>query len=224
MRKNSGMAQGNRKKEKKELLKKIILGVMFAFVIMLGIYSNYIGSQWQYDSIALFVLVLILALLYKKLNMTVPALLTAFLAISLHSFGVFGLYAGAPLGIDYDHYTHFASGIALGLMIYHYLERYHSNMDYASIHKPAVIIITLFLVSGLGNIVEVTEYAGYRFFGPGEGMFFFGYGDGVVSAENVPGEWDNSMKDTIFNFLGGLFAVILMQFDFLWKKALEKRR
>jgi|SRR3989344_1860684 len=197
------------------LYEKIIIGIMYITIVILALVSYQTSPVWMYDCLAMIFLIVILTLVYKPLHINHAILTFCFIAIMFHMLGLFGFYSSEPLGLRYDHYVHFFGGMAVCMIAYNYLERYHSNKKFKNIHRPAVILLSIFVAMGLGGIIEMTEYVGWYVYGEGEGLFLLGAGD-YEGASGNPREWINSSLDQIFNAIGAIFGAILMSLKVKW--------
>lgn len=127
---------------------------------------------------------------YKKLSQDNISYFFFLFSLVLHCFG---LYGASFLGIMFDHYMHFIAGFALAIFADRLFFEKMSN-------RKRVILLLLFSL-GIGAIGEIIEWMGYGILGSGEGFLYYGIGD--------EGEWNNSIKDLIFNSFGAVFYCIL---------------
>jgi len=142
------------------------------------------------DHIYLAVLSLLVLLLHRKMQLSVPIVLIGLIPIILHSIGWYHVFW---LGVPFDLYLHFFSGLAIGLIFYEYMKNKNAKLK---VHNA---VLAVFITAGLGSFLEVFEYIGYTFGGAGTGIFFYGAGDF--------GEWANASKDMIANTFGAIFGV-----------------
>ena len=211
------------KKEPAKIQDLVIFVLMILTVVGIGIYAFINSSVWVLDNFLLLILIAIIILLHKKLHIKTYMLVFAYIAIFLHSAGTFGWYSTEPLGLRYDYYTHFIGGFVLALIIYNYLDKCHSNRNYRYMNKITVIFLTIMAVAGLGTLIEITEFAGYKLFGTGEGIFLWGVGDGaeILFGTDIPREWINTMWDLINNLIGAITGVLVI---FSARKAILKEK
>jgi hypothetical protein len=116
--------------------------------------------------------------------------------------------------IRWEIVTHLAGGFAFSLLVFRWMEQW---MEKKFTKKTCFVLIGIFLAAtGLGAIVEISEFVGYLFAGEGEGAFQFGPGDGVAGKEGTElidalgGGWINEGWDFIYNTIGILVGIILM--------------
>lgn len=83
--------------------------------------------------------------------------------------------------------------------------------------KTFFVLIGIFLAAtGIGAVVEISEFVGYLFAGEGEGAFQFGPGDGVAGLKGtefidaIGGGWINEGWDFIYNTIGILVGIGIM--------------
>ncbi|MBS3148577.1 hypothetical protein J4219_06835 [Candidatus Woesearchaeota archaeon] len=153
----------------------------------------------------------ILYLCFDTLRLNVPVYTLVILSMLLHGFGVLGFYGQSPLPVAWDHVTHFAL-FSWGLMFFRFFEQW---MDVRFFSKRTILLLcAVFLAaSGVGAVIELSEFLGYLQQGFGEGAFAFGPGDGVGTdgdvIANLGGGWINTGWDLIFNTAGILLAMFI---------------
>ncbi|MFH1849152.1 MAG: hypothetical protein ABH879_03105 [archaeon] len=162
----------------------------------------YLRGQLLYDYMVYVVMFALLLRFYRY----VPAFSAWTLGLGTlwHAAGVFPFQVSGETVTLYSHYsqydlfTHFCGFLMLTLGILHI---------YVSNHKRtrADIVILLVAVIGLGAVMEISEYLGYRFFGYGEGWIRFGDGDNSANF----GPWGDSMTDSIANVAGVILGCAL---------------
>ena len=83
--------------------------------------------------------------------------------------------------------------------------------------KNLVLLLAVFLATtGVGAVVELSEFIGYLKLGTGEGAFMFGPGDGVAGLQGnelidaIGGGWINEGWDFIFNTIGIIVGMGIM--------------
>ena len=145
-----------------------------------------------------------------------------------HALGTFGWYNNSPLPFAWDHFTHIAALLPLALA---FLLCFSQWMDYKVFTKKnALLVASVFLlVSGIGAMIELSEFAGYLALGFGEGGFRFGPGDGFegpVGADftntdeinNIGGGWINTGWDLIYNTVAILIGTLVGFVVVYWRK------
>ncbi len=209
---------------------------MEKFVALLGILSFIVliplsilnGTSGFIPELVIFAaLTVLFAYFSDSLRLTIPTFTLVILGMLSHGLGVFGFYGQSPVPIQWDHITHFLSIFAFTLMIFSYLEQW---MDTKLLTKRNItlIILVFFAASGVGALIELSEFLGYLKYGFGEGAFAFGPGDGFETftknntdvIADLGGGWINTGWDLIFNTLGILLGIACMLTRRLfWKKA-----
>lgn len=83
--------------------------------------------------------------------------------------------------------------------------------------KNLLLLMAVFLAAtGVGAIVELSEFVGYLFAGQGEGAFMFGPGDGVAGLKGTDlidalgGGWINEGWDFVYNTIGIIAGMAMM--------------
>jgi hypothetical protein len=186
----------------------LIFLVMIPIAYLNGVYG------WIPDIITFIILTLVYYWLYDAFRMTMPIFTFLILAHALHSGGIFGWYYISPVPIRWEIVTHLAGGFAFSLLIFRWMEQW---MDSKFTKKTWLVLIGIFLAAtGIGAVVEISEFVGYLVAGEGEGAFQFGPGDGVAGLEGTElidalgGGWINEGWDFIFNTIGILAGIVMM--------------
>ncbi len=154
---------------------------------------------------------------YNAFKMNMPIFTMLIIGHISHAVGIFGWYHISPIPIQWDHVTHFFGAFPFALLFFRWMEQW---MDAQIITKKNIMfLITIFLAaSGVGAMVELSEFLGYLKFGFGDGLFRFGPGDGLEGKtgsdliESLGGGWINEGWDFIFNTTGIVFGMALMLF------------
>ncbi|MBN1386173.1 hypothetical protein JW968_04330 [Candidatus Woesearchaeota archaeon] len=184
-------------------IEQSIISLLLIILISFYIYASFQGTEWVIDNIMLMGIALILYAVRKKYQINPYLMVMGSLGILLHGLGTFGWYSTEPFGIRYDHYTHFFGAFVFCLIVFNYLYETARGNGISRGRKLFEIALFSIMISlGFGSIIEITEYVGFRFFGPGEGILFYGTGDF--------GEWQNTILDIIFNLIGALFGSMIM--------------
>jgi len=186
----------------------LIFLVMIPIAYLNGVYG------WIPD-IAVFVFVtLFYYWMYDTFRMTMPIFTFLIIAHILHAGGIFGWYYVSPVPIRWEIVTHLAGGFAFSLLIFRWMEQW---LEKKFTKKTWLVIIGIFLAAtGIGAVVELSEFVGYLFAGEGEGAFQFGPGDGVAGKEGTElidalgGGWINEGWDFVFNTGGILVGMVIM--------------
>lgn len=159
---------------------------------------------------------------YDTFRMNLPIFTLLIVAHLLHGFGVFGWYHISPLPIQWDHITHFFGALPFALLFFRFFE---PMMDTRLTRKTIILLIAVFFAAtGVGALVEISEFVGYLVLGFGEGAFMFGPGDGVVGLQgsdlidSLGGGWINAGWDFIYNTLGILTGMAVMLAARVFKK------
>ncbi|HLC61502.1 MAG TPA: hypothetical protein VJI52_00610 [Candidatus Nanoarchaeia archaeon] len=137
---------------------------------------------------------------YKiKHKISAGAFLLVLAAIIVNLLGVAGLYAHFALGIvGYDKLVHFISSFAVAYALLQISTEKQIFLRY---------VFVIFMVMGLGAILEINEFIGTRYFGINNGGIF-------AMSDNLQIKSDLQRYDTYFdmitNFLGSLVAVFFV--------------
>ena len=155
-----------------------------------------------------------IAFLLVNRKYTIRPLIAVFAGLIFfpHILGDLGLYKLATLNYHYDWIVHFLSPIFSTIAIVYFLLDNKLTKKFIS---AAVIAISISIT--FGALIEMSEYWGFRTIGLGEGYLGFGVAD---DSQNY-GPWENSSWDTSINFLGSLFAILVLWFK---DKFVKKKR
>ncbi len=169
----------------------MVLGVTYLMLFGIMIVAMVLDRRiWALDAIVLGAGLAGVYALRRTLNLT-PVLLTAVCSVVvIHELGVFGLFGMTILGYEWDTYVHTYSLVVGALVAFRYILRLERPVA-----ETAVAAALLALGLALAN--ELIEYAGYRLFGKGEGLFLLGPGD--IGATNA---FENLMTDFFHGFIG----------------------
>jgi len=193
----------------------ILIFITFsAIAYFSGTFTNYI-----YDTLFFIALVLFFYFTYDRWNLNLPIYTLIILSFVLHSAGIFGWYFKSPIGIQWDHITHFVPILAFTMLFFQFAVQF---MDRKLTKKTWLVIAFVLLAGmGIGTVIELIEFSGFVVFGFGEGALLWGAGDGIPgqTIEGIPtveaieahgGGWFNTMWDLVWNTLGGLLALLIM--------------
>ncbi len=197
----------SKKETEYESSNEIKVAVMFILIALALIiqfsYSISQGTKWYIDQLVALGFLLILYLDRKHLKLNSLAITLLGIALFLPNGGTFGWYGLSYGAFHFDNLIHFAGFFAAGVILLNYLRENIQSL-------PKLLLIILLASTGAGAFIEIAEFAGYTFLGPGEGMLFFGIGDGaVVDGQCTPSAWINNMTDLVFNVLGSAVGIIL---------------
>lgn len=187
----------------------LIFLVMIPIAIMNGTYG------WIPDLAIFIVAALFYYWTYNTFRMTLPIYTLLIIGHLLHACGIFGWYHISPVSIQWDHITHFFGAMPFALLFFRWMEQWMDVRLFTK--KNLLILIAVFMAaSGVGAMVELSEFIGYLSAGFGDGAFMFGPGDGVAGLEgsdlvdSLGGGWINAGWDFIYNTLGIVFGMIIM--------------
>lgn len=170
-----------------------ILGA-FVFTV-LGVHDISATPDIVFDRFVSAVFFIGAFLWYRRLNQNALTLAPAVFGIALHGMKFYG---NVYFGIEFDMIMHFTAGFAISVIVFQYL-RGCEGVGCLSPWKLAFLAI--FVSAGMGTVLEITEYFGYAYLAPGEGILHFGAGDA--------GEWRDSVWDMICNMLGAISAAVI---------------
>ena len=199
-------------------MKKLValLGILsFLVLIPLSIIN---GTSGFIPELLIFAgLTALFAYFSDSLRLTIPTFTVVILGMILHGLGVLGFYGASPVPIQWDHITHIFGLFAFALLIFEYLEQW-MDVRLLTLRNITLVIIIFLAASGVGAVIELSEFLGYLKYGFGEGAFAFGPGDGFETfAKNntdliadLGGGWINTGWDLIFNTLGIIAGIALM--------------
>ena len=163
---------------------------------------------------------------YDTFRMNMPIFTMLIFGHILHACGIFGWYSTSPVSIQWDHVTHFFGAFPYALVFYRFFSQWADAKWFTK--KNIVLLLTVFLAAtGVGAVVELSEFVGYLQLGFGEGVFQFGPGDGVAGltgsdlVDAVGGGWINEGWDFVWNTIGILVGMALMIIISLFKKKAE---
>ncbi len=195
------------------------------FLIMIPIaYLNGVYG-WIPDLIFFMILTLVYYWTYDTFRMNMPIYTMLVIGHILHAAGIFGWYNISPVPIQWDHITHFFGALPFALLFFRYVEKKMDKKLFTK-HNMITIIGVFLAATGVGAMVEISEFIGYLTLGFGEGAFMFGPGDGVAGLggtdliDAIGGGWINEGWDFIFNTLGiitGMFIMITIKITKKWK-------
>ena len=178
------------------------------------------------DIVLFIVLTLFYCWTYDMFKMNMPIFTMLIIGHILHAAGIFGWYATSPVPIQWDHITHFFGAFPYALLFFRYFEQWTDSRWFTK--KNFLLLLAVFLAAtGVGAVVELSEFVGYLQLGFGEGVFKFGPGDGVAGLTGIDlvdalgGGWINEGWDFVWNTIGILVGIALMLIIRLFGKKAE---
>ncbi|MBW3011701.1 DUF2238 domain-containing protein, partial [Candidatus Woesearchaeota archaeon] len=164
----------------------------FAVFLIWGIIELFAGNTLAYDRLFSAAIALIAFFLYKRMKLSLAALLFGLFALVLHNAYFYGNFY---FGIPFDRIMHFTAGMAVAFIFYEF-------MSTKKINKWGLMFLVIFIAAGITSMMEILEFFGYHYLQGGEGIFFYGTGDF--------GEYNNVSWDLISNTSGAIFASLLL--------------
>lgn len=187
----------------------LIFLIMIPLALMNQVYA------WIPDLILFIGLTLFYYWTYHTFRMTLPIFTLLIIGHILHACGIFGWYHLSPVSIQWDHITHFFGALPFALLFFRWMEQWMTTTLFT--RKNLLILIAIFMAAtGVGAVVELSEFIGYLNLGFGDGAFMFGPGDGVIGLEgsdlidSLGGGWINAGWDFTYNTLGIITGMIIM--------------
>jgi hypothetical protein len=169
-----------------------------SYVILLGVVVAAMlldRRVWAVDAIVLGAGLAGVSALRRLLNLT-PVLFAAVCSVVvIHGLGVFGLFRLTVLGYEWDTYVHTYSLVVAALVAFRYVLRFERSL-------AETVLVAMLLALGLALANELIEFAGYRLFGRGEGLFLLGPGD--IGATDA---FENLMTDFFHGFFGAVIGL-----------------
>jgi uncharacterized membrane protein YjdF len=126
----------------------------------------------------------------RKLKLTAPIFAFFCSAILLHMLGAFGWYQQSPLPFSFDILVHFYFPLVIALAVYGALA---GNFPIRHFHA---LVITFFIIMGLGAMHEIMEYGSYLLLGEETGML-----------KPTTGYFFDTQRDLTSNLAGLLVAL-----------------
>lgn len=199
------------------------IGIMAA--ISIAIYLVLIATGYQIgvtaytaECIIFIALTLVYYITYEKFNMTPLIFLLLQIGHITHCLGMFGFYNISPVPIGWERVTHFIGSMAFALLFFNFF-KHKWDVKLFTMKNMLMILIVFFAASGVGQLVEASEFWGYLAFGEGDGAFMFGHGDGIIGPNGQEildvngGGWINTGYDLSVNMIGILFGILLMSIN-----------
>jgi len=189
--------------------------VFLLFYIFFAIYNFVNGSQWLIDNVVGIVLLTFVYFINKWLKLGKFGFIMFNVALLTHNLGTFGFYSWTYKIFAYDNIVHFLNALVGSYIVFNFVARKlhirkNQRVKYTVVdeHKAIMIFLVIASVAMLGTVVEIIEFLGFMYLGPGEGMFFFGTGDSANDG-TIAGEYIDTMTDIIVNTFGTIIGVML---------------
>ncbi|MBW2977175.1 hypothetical protein KY347_07070 [Candidatus Woesearchaeota archaeon] len=163
--------------------KNILTVIALAIFLILLIKYALLRSKWVLDVSASIILLLFFFKFYDRLHQDSVSYFCLIFMMALHDLS---LYSETLFGLKFENYMHFIGGFTIAIIT----DRFFKE----KLGKAKRFITLLIFALGVGAIVEITEWLGFKILGAGEGLFYFGAGD--IDA------WHNTIIDLIFNAFG----------------------
>ena len=191
-----------------------VIGVLIFLVMIPIAYLN--GVYGFIPDIMLFViLTLAYYWMFDTFRMTIPIFALLIIGHITHAMGIYGWYNISPLPIQWDHITHFFGALPYALLFFRLFEQWADTKWLTK--KNFLLLLAVFLAAtGVGAVVEMSEFIGYLQLGTGDGALMFGPGDGIAGhtgsdlIDVIGGGWINEGWDFIFNTIGILAGIAIM--------------
>lgn len=187
----------------------LIFILMIPLAVMNGVYG------FIPDLVMFIIMTLFYRWTFYTFKMNVPIFTLLVIGHILHACGIFGWYHISPVPIQWDHVTHFFGALPYALLFFKWMEQWMDARFFSK--KNLLILMAIFLAaSGVGAVVELSEFVGYLQYGTGDGAFQFGPGDGVMGKEgsdlidSLGGGWINEGWDFIYNTIGIIIGMLVM--------------
>src|SRR5574342_1031246 len=187
----------------------LIFILMIPLAIMNGVYG------FIPDLATFIIMVLFYRWTFYAFRMNVPIFTLLVIGHILHASGIFGWYHISPVPIQWDHITHFFGALPYALLFFRWMEQWMDSRFFSK--KNLLILMAIFLAAtGVGAVVELSEFLGYLQLGTGEGAFQFGPGDGIEGKtgsdliDTLGGGWINEGWDFVYNTIGILVGMAIM--------------
>jgi uncharacterized membrane protein YjdF len=195
---------------------KLVIFLLFlAVYIILATYNLTIKSQWVYDNIIAIMFLTFMFLVNKWLKLGKLGFILFNIALLSHNLGTFGFYNWEFGLLGYDNVVHLLGSLVAAYIIFNFVARKlhikaRERVRYTVVdeHKAIFIFLVIASVAMLGTVVELVEFIGFIYFGPGEGILFVGAGDSG-NEEDAAGQYLDTMGDIAVNTIGTIIGVAL---------------
>ncbi|MFT4297811.1 MAG: hypothetical protein ACMXX5_01330, partial [Candidatus Woesearchaeota archaeon] len=211
-------------KQENPYLKKECLTFYFGFILIyigLGIFNYINRSQWIIDNILSMASITILLFLVPRLKFRKWEYFFCCIGFLIHNLGTFGFYELSFGFLNYDDIVHLTTTAIAGYVLFNFLaksiivnniKQSQKKPKLNSLNKAVIMILAVVsIVTLLGVFIEQVEFMGFMYLGPGEGILFYGSGDGENPGE-VRSQYIDTMKDMNMNFIGALSGSLFYYF------------
>ena len=193
---------------------------IFAFFIVLyisfAIYSFLHTSQWIFDNFVAIAFTIFIFCIYRWAMLSWRTFLLFNMALTLHNLGTFGLYNLGQGFFAYDAIVHLFGSMVTAYIIFnlvsqklHFRGRKRVRKTVIDEHRVMLVFLVIASVAMLATFIELVEFGGFVFLGPGEGMFFTGSGDGGYTTDDFKAQYFDTMQDIIVNTIGSFIGVLI---------------
>jgi len=193
-------------------------GTFMIIYVLFLVYNYFQHSEWLYDNLISIGTLTLMVYLNKWLQLNKFGFMLFNIALLVHNLGTFGFYSWSYGVLAYDNVVHFVSSTVAAYIIFKIIARkLHVKKDkrlkktVVDEHLFTLIVIVIATVAFLGVLIELLEFAGFVFLGPGEGILFVGAGDSVNIAD-ISLQYIDTMTDIIVNTLGSITGTLLFYF------------
>lgn len=175
---------------------RFILIAAACFIVFLLGYSIFNRQIYVPDIILGFAFLFLLYKLDVRYSLRTTTIVVCCAALLMHLSGSLGFYSVFIIGIlGYDKLVHITSSIAATFLTWEIIQD----------TQPAKWLIVLIVATGLGAIIELNEFVGYRFLGVDRGGIF-AIGDDLPEVRSELQKYD-TYYDMLTNLLGSVIAV-----------------
>ena len=194
------------------------LTIIAILIFLLLIKIGYVVGVTAYtqECIIFIILTLFYYFTYEKWNMTPIIFTLLILGHILHCLGIFGFYNISPFSfISWERITHFFGIMPFAMLFFNYF-KYKWDVKLFTLKNCMMFVVVFFAATGVGQLVEASEFWGFTMYGEGEGFLRFGHGDVIMGPEgkeileaNGAG-WINMGWDVTTNMIGIVFGILIM--------------
>jgi len=190
-------------------MNKKIFSFFILIFLILTIYNFVIGSDWLFDNILTIILLILVFYFNKKLKLNNLSYVMLNIALLSHNLGTFGFYSLSLGIISYDDAVHFLSSLVGAWIIFNFVTSFHLKFIQAAVKENRTLLIILVIAFAIffGTLVEILEFAGFSYFGPGEGILFTGAGDYGKFGDPAT-QYNDTMTDIIVNVIGSTVGAL----------------
>jgi hypothetical protein len=195
---------------------KIIIYLVFLQIfILLFVYNFFVGSQWMVDNLIGIGLLTFMFFINKWLKVGKIGFALFSIALLIHNLGTFDFYSWSWGILAYDNVVHLTNAMVGAYIFFNFIARKlhvkkNQRVKFTVVdeHKVIFVFLVIASVAMLGTVVEIIEFLGFMYLGPGEGMLFFGPGDSGKS-DDAAGIYTDAMSDIMVNLLGSIIGALL---------------